>query len=382
MFLAERCDGFDFMSTEYRDLYARSEATLFQHPAWLHHLYASLVPRVGAVPVVVTIREDDRLVGVLPMIRRQRGLVRQVEFADLGVSDYAAPVLDREAAGAFVGDAAVRRAVRGAVGRVDLVRVDKIPAGLGQVAALVGARDLARQPYDGYSIPLPVSFEAWRKERDPEFVQHLDRKRKRIGRKNRVLQLRELADVDEVDAAFALMRGFRRSRFADRRAVDLLQDPDYFEFYREVAHDGVLHGGPGSTTVLTIDGETVAVSFGLSDLERDLFVLVGYDVDRYRNYSLGLVIVEELIAVSIRNGRRFHDLTIGHGDYKAAFGAVATPLHSARLSMTPLGWAAKVAADQNAAARRLAKKAVAYHAEHLAPRKPSLRRRGDRPGQR
>lgn len=366
-----REDHFDFMSTEFSELYDRSSRTLFQHPVWLHHLYRTLAPAVGAEPVVLTVRAPDgRLLAVLPLVRRRSGIVRRVEFADLGVSDYAAPVLDRERGDAVLRDRTVSGAIRAAVGPVDLLRVDKVLGSPNQVAALLGAGQTVRHHYDGHSIPLPASFEAWRKERDPDFIRHIDGKRKRIGRRKRVLELRELTDPDEIDEAFARMREFRRARFADRRAIDLMQDPRYFEFYRQVAHHGALHGGPGSTTVLMINGETVAVSFGLCDDERDLFVLIGYDFDQWRNYSLGLVIVEELIAVSIAHDKRFHDLTVGHEDYKAAFGAVPTPVYSVRRPETMVGRAAKVAADQNVAARQLAKRALAYHAEHLKGRAP------------
>ena len=369
MFRVERDDDFDFGSAEFRELYDRSSRTLFQHPAWLAHLYGTLAPAVAARPLVVTVRAPEgRLLALLPLVRRRTGIVRRVEFADLGVSDYAAPVLDRDHGDAVLRDPAVSAAIRAAVGPVDLLRIDKVLGSPSRVAALVGASQTVRHPYDGHSIPLPASFETWRNERDPDFIRHLDGKRKRIGRKKRVLELRELTDPDEIDRAFARMRAFRRARFAGRRAIDLMQDPAYFEFYRQVAHHGALNGGPGSTTVLTINGDTVAVSFGLSDDERDLFVLIGYDFDQWRNYSLGLVIVEELIAVSIANGKRFHDLTVGHEDYKAAFGAVPTPVYSVRLPETLVGRAAKVAADRNVAARQLAKRALAYRAEHVGGR--------------
>jgi len=369
MVKVDRDDQFDFASEEYQELYDRSSRTLFQHPAWLDHLYRTLAPAVGAERLVITVRDPGgRLLAVLPLVRRRSGIVRRVEFADLGVSDYAAPVLDLERGDAVLRDRAVSAAIRAVVGPVDLLRIDKVLGSPDRIAALVGARQTMRHPYDGHSIPLPASFEAWREERDPDFIRHLDGKRKRIGRNKRVLELRELKDPDEIDEAFARMREFRRARFADRRAIDLVQDPRYYEFYRQVAHHGALHGGPGSTTVLTINGETVAVSFGLSDDERDLFVLIGYDFDQWRNYSLGLVIVEELIAVSIAHDKRFHDLTVGHEDYKAAFGAVPTPVYSVRLPETVVGRAAKVAADQNVTARQVAKRAIAYRDAHLRGR--------------
>jgi CelD/BcsL family acetyltransferase involved in cellulose biosynthesis len=369
MWAVERCDDFDFRSAEYAELYGRSSVTLFQHPVWLHNLYTDLAPQLKAEPVVVTIRAsaDGRLVAVLPLVRRS-GLVRRVEFADLGVSDYATPVIDSAAAPELIGSAAVRRAIREAIGRADLVRLDKIRGDAAGVASLIGARRVVRHGYDSHAIPVGGSFEAWREARDPDFIRHIDGKRKRVGRKQRVLGLRELHDPGEIDAAFENMRAFRLARFAERRAVDLVQDRRFFEFYRKVAHQSTRDGGPGSTVVLTINDETVGVSFGMSDAERDLFVLIGYDYERYRNYSLGLILVEELIAVSIAGGKQYHDLTLGHDSYKTSFGAVATPMFSTRRPLTTRGWIGQLAADQNTAARRIAKRVVAYRDRRASAR--------------
>jgi CelD/BcsL family acetyltransferase involved in cellulose biosynthesis len=377
MWAVERCDDLDFLGAEYGELYRRSAASLFQHPTWLRALYADLAPRLKAEPVVVTVRAeaDGRLAAVLPLVRR-RGWVRRVEFADLGVSDYAAPVVDRAAAAQLTGSAEMAAAIRRAIGRADLLRVDKVRGDAATVASLTGARSVVRHGYDAHAIPLPGSFETWRAARDPDFVRHIDGKRKRVGRKRRVLAIRELDQPEEIDAAFERMREFRVARFADRRAVDLFQDPRYYDFYRRVAHDSARDGGPGSTVVMTVNDETVGVSFGMSDAERDLFVLIGYDYERYRNYSLGLILVEELIGVSIAHGKQLHDLTLGHDSYKASFGAVPTPMYSTRRPLTVRGRLGLLAADQNVAARRLAKRALAHREQRSVSSAAPGRRAG------
>jgi CelD/BcsL family acetyltransferase involved in cellulose biosynthesis len=368
-FKVEACDRFDFLSQEYMQLFARSEATLFQHPVWLNLLYTALAPAVGADPIVVTMRANDnaQLVGVLPMVRLASGFVRRVEFADLGVSDYAAPIIDKAVVSLMKDEPGLSEAVLSAIGHTDLVRIDKTTGSAELVSALLGANNVREHNYAAHSITLPASFEQWREERDQHFIRHLERKRERIGRKRRVLALHEVTSSAEIDDVFELMKDYRRDRFADRRAIDLMQDPRYFEFYRQIATHGALKGGPGSTTVLTINDAAVGVSFGLSDSHTDLFVLIGYDVAEWRNYSLGLVMVEELIARSIENHKHFHDLTLGHGDYKTSFGAVASPMYSVRYPATPTGRAALAAADLNHTARQTAKKALAYRDGHLKP---------------
>ncbi|MEY9725973.1 hypothetical protein [Bradyrhizobium yuanmingense] len=87
--------SFDFLSPEYAELFDRSAATAFQHPVWLHSLYTRLAPETGATALVVIVRDRDTgtLAMVLPLLRIRRGPIRTIEFADLRVSDYLAPVL-------------------------------------------------------------------------------------------------------------------------------------------------------------------------------------------------------------------------------------------------------------------------------------------------
>ncbi|HSR25572.1 MAG TPA: cellulose biosynthesis protein CelD, partial [Candidatus Eisenbacteria bacterium] len=230
MLVVSREDDLDFSSFEYQDLHRRSAATLFQHPVWLRSLYGSLAPARNAVPLVVTAREEatGRLVLVLPLVARRRGPIRRVEFADLGVCDYAAAVLDPAAASALENDH-VSRDIRAALGPVDLVWVEKIPAAPELLGRLLGARETVRQRYDTHTIALGPSFEAWRQTLDPQFVRHLDRKRRRL-RPRGELRLREVSEPDEIEDALARMRRFRQARFADRRAQDLVQDPASYAF--------------------------------------------------------------------------------------------------------------------------------------------------------
>lgn len=374
MIAIQREDRFDFRSAEYERLYERSDATPFQHPQWLHRLYGSLAPEVGAEPVIVTGRDaDGELRLLLPLVRRRVRLMRRVEFADLGVCDYAAPVIERAYREAVLAPE-TEPAVRKAIGRADLIVVEKIAADPEAFVRLLGARSIRRHDYDAHAIKLPDTFEAWRESLDPKVVRHVDRKRKRVGGNGRRLRMRELDSTEEVDAAFDAMRAFRQARFGDRRAVDLVQTACYFDFYRQVARDSMQGAGPASTSLLTVNDETVGVSFSVYDAEQDLFLLIGYDFAHYRNYSLGLIMVEELIATAIGDGKRYYDLTIGHDGYKTDFGATPTAMYAVRAPRTVRGRAGLVAEDREAGARRFAKRVLRYWEAHR-PKLLSLRLR-------
>jgi len=352
----QREDDFDFESAEYAELFANSGATAFQHPVWLSVLYAQLAPRRLARKVVVVARtEDGRLVLVLPFVLRRRGPVRVLEYADLGVNDYAAPVADRSVLDEP--DLTVLAAdVRRALGSFDLLRIERVaddPAGLMSLIAGTAAK---QHSYSTHLMELRPTVAAWRDELDPQFVRHLERKYKRLRPKGE-RRLRLVTDPAEVEPLMSQMQAFRAARFSERRGTDLVQEPDYFSFYAEVARRSI-GAGPARLVALEVGGEPAAVALDLDEPDRELFLLVGYDVGRLRNYSLGLLIVDSLVQDCIGRNRQFFDLTVGDEGYKADFGARPRPLFEVRSARTVAGGVMMIGQDTYLRSRRVAKRVV------------------------
>jgi CelD/BcsL family acetyltransferase involved in cellulose biosynthesis len=366
-YVVAREDAFDFHTREYAALYGRAQATLFQHPTWLDQLYRHRAPATRSTRLVVTIRDraTGRLLGVLPLVRRRRHGVRFVEFADLGVSDYAAPVLDRNAADRILADPEVPLRVRAALGGFDLLHVQKLKGSAHAAARLLAAPRVRRLPYDTHPVALPPATEDWREKLlDPAFARHLARKRKRLRPKGEYA-VREVADPQEVDVMLHQIRSFRAIRFAGGRAVDSMQDPDCFAFYSAVAQRSAADGGPARLSAITVAGVPAAATLDLVDNDEHLFLIVGYDRGRLRNYSLGLLIVEDLIDRAVAAGLRTFDLTVGNEGYKSDFGATPVPLYAVRAPRTLLGRVAGWVMDLEAFARRIAKRGLAARAAAL-----------------
>jgi CelD/BcsL family acetyltransferase involved in cellulose biosynthesis len=356
-YVVSREDDFDFRSSEYLALYERSQATPFQHPIWLSNLYEVLAPPRKAQKQVVTVRaEDGRIVLVLPLVRRRLGPLRLIEYADLGVNDYAAPVVDRDAVASLAADRQVSMKIRRMLGRFDLLKIDRVADSPDLMLSLIAGTTAKRHAYDTHLVILPENAEAWHAQLDPKFVRHLERKYKRLRPKGE-RRLRIIDDVAEVESLMERMQTFRAARFAEHRGTDLVQDPDCFSFYSAVARASV-ENGPGSLAVLEVASEPAAVSLNLIDRDRDIYVLVGYDVERLRNYSLGLLIVDELIQNAIGRQQAYFDLTVGDEPYKADFGARPRPVFEIRVQRTLLGRIVVISRTVYLRARRLAKQIV------------------------
>jgi CelD/BcsL family acetyltransferase involved in cellulose biosynthesis len=356
-YIVAREDDFEFRSPEYTALYDRSRATPFQHPVWLSSLYEVLAPCRKAQKQVVTVRgEDGRIVLVLPFVRRRFGPLRIIEYADLGVNDYAAPVLDCDEVASLAADRQVSKEIRRMLGRFDLLRIDRVADSPDLMLSLITGATAKRHAYDTHIVDLPKNAEAWRAQLDPKFLRHLERKYKRLRPKGE-RRLRIIEDVAEVENLMERMQTFRAARFAEHRGTDLVQDPDCFRFYSAVARASV-ENGPGNLAVLEVAAEPAAVALNLIDRDRDIYVLVGYDVERLRNYSLGLLIVDELVQYAIGRQQAYFDLTVGDEPYKADFGARPRPVFEIRVQRTLLGRIFVISRTVYLRARQLAKQIV------------------------
>jgi CelD/BcsL family acetyltransferase involved in cellulose biosynthesis len=358
-YLVQREDHLDFIGDEYHALYDRASASAFQSGRWLNNLYRDLAPARGAVPCVITLRSADqgRLVGVLPLICRRRAFVRLIEYADLGVSDYAMPVLDRNHDRQIRSDPSLPARVRAALGEFDLLLVERVVDDAALISELIHGARSTQHSYGAHLASLDFDVETWHGRLDPSFNRRLTKSYKRLGSRGGA-NFRVVDNLEEVAGICDALRKFRSVRFTERGGIDLFQDPDYYTFYKKVAQDSLTSSGPGRLNVLEVGGQPAAIALDLVDSDRELFLIVGYDLKRLRNLSLGLLIVDQIAHAAIACGLRYLDLTVGDELYKSDFGAIRRPLFHVRVTRTPLGYIAFHGHELYLRIRRTAKRTV------------------------
>lgn len=324
MFTVAVASGFDFLSEEYTALFAESSATAFQHPIWLDGIYRNLVPRLKAAPLIVTVRSaaDGRLVMVLPLVRRRDLGLRTIEFADLGVSDYVAPVASDETIEAVAADPFARGRIGAVLKPFDMLRIRKLRSPSKAVRKLLGATDCSEMPVSAYAVPLDSDFAVWRSDTlSASYRKELDKKSRQLRRKGQVA-FACVTDPEMIQATLLKMREYRRPRFG---ASDLLQDQLYFGFYLDMAIRG--RSTLSRLYCVSMDGAPIAGAMALSHKGSLLIILIGFDHDGYMRQSLGSLTFEMIAKHSISVGDRELDFTIGDEPFKARFGAQRTPIY-------------------------------------------------------
>ncbi|ODS00509.1 hypothetical protein AUC68_14695 [Methyloceanibacter methanicus] len=320
------CNEFDFRSEPYERLFGRSAASGFQHPIWLARVYGQLVPAKGVHPAILTgyRKSDGRLVYVVPMVKRSFASVSYGEYADLGVMDYCSPVVDDWMAKALRTDRALREDLGAAWRQFTIARLQKLHAeNVRQILGLQSAC-CTTMAVHAHSALIKAPFSTWRETAlTDSFRRFLDRKRRLLGKKAEI-EFSVATNEETIETAFRALRAFHRQRWTN----SLLQQEIYYDFYRDVALEGS-RVGAARTYLLTADGQPAGVLFGLASRGRFYLLFMGVNYDVFRNYSVGLLMIESAIEDAIARHERVFDLTIGDEPYKDSFGTVSTPMYAA-----------------------------------------------------
>jgi CelD/BcsL family acetyltransferase involved in cellulose biosynthesis len=316
---------FDFSSEEYARLFARSTATAFQHPLWLEGIYAKLAAASGAKPLVVAIRAraNRELAMIMPLLRIRRGPIRTVEFADLRVSDYVAPVCSRTAFSELLRDETACREIRRLLRPFDMLRIAKLPDGMIALEKLLGASPRIAMETNAYPVDLKASFDEWRSTAlERSYQKELAKKLRQLQKKGEFVFSCE--DSSSIASTMEAMKQYRGPRFHARGDGDLLQRPEYFDFYSDVALRGF--GSFSRLYALKMDGRVIAAVLGLCHNGSFLIIMGGFDIASYKNQSLGALMFEQVAKDCIARGDRVLDFTIGDEPYKKLFGAQPSPM--------------------------------------------------------
>jgi CelD/BcsL family acetyltransferase involved in cellulose biosynthesis len=304
---------------EWRALWRRvAQATPFQSPHWLLPWWDAF--GTGA-PVVLTVRADGDLVGILPLYRRDEAGYRKLLPIGISLSDYIDALVDR----AIPAAADALLAAVAAIDGWDECHLPGLPPGaaLLDVAAPPGIADSRRQDETCLFVPLPPLLP--RKKR-----QNLRRALRATQAVGRVYTARVAAA--EVPAAMDALFRLHGMRWQRRGEAGVCADAAVRRFHRAAAQRLAAAGWLRLYT-LRLDEATVAVLYGFAANGIGYAYLCGFDPD-----CAGLGVGTQLLAYAIdeaaREGmREFHFLRGGEA-HKYGWGALARPSFARTLGRT------------------------------------------------
>jgi CelD/BcsL family acetyltransferase involved in cellulose biosynthesis len=310
-----------------------SPPTPFQDPRWLDAWYAAFanVHQADHVEPIVAIISDAAGVpaALLPLIRRSQGGIRIVEFADLALTDYNAPLLGaaapRDAVTARVMGADLLAALRRMPGGADFLRLLKMPVDLdgrpNPLALLDGAGPCS---LNGNLVATGEDFDAYRYSLERSVRKELERSW-RVFTRDPAATFKIVTDKIEALWILATMEVQQGARMQHLGLNFILNGETCAAFYRDLVGDN-LQSGYTVLSALTVGDEVVATLLGIRIGQRYVMVRISNAGDKWSNCSPGRLIIERTMAALHKDGVREFDFSIGNYAYKRRFGVARLPL--------------------------------------------------------
>jgi CelD/BcsL family acetyltransferase involved in cellulose biosynthesis len=329
------------VADDWDGAYRHGHSTIFQHGKWLEAWYGAFAGRPGIEPLLATIR--DRATGevamFLPLIRRQQKRIRVVEFADLELTDYNAPLLGpaapREPKAAAMLWRALRLALRRLPGGADLIRFKKMPLDLqarpNPLAMLDGAGPCS---LNGNLVTTGDDFNLYKRSLKRDVRRVLDRSWRAFTAYPGAA-FRIEAERDEALRLLDTLDAQQSARMQHLGVNFILDDEACAAFYRNLVRDG---GGYAVVSALMVGEEVVATLLGVRNGSRYVMVRFSNAGEKWSACSPGRLVIERTMAALHADGVREFDFSIGNYAYKRRFGVTPFPLADISAALSWRGW--------------------------------------------
>ena len=320
-----------------------SPSTPFQHPQWYEAWYAAFAGAEGVTPLiaVVTDASTGEPAVLLPLIRRRQNNTAIVEFADLDLTDYNAPILGSAAPRDARAARALWRSLLSALRRmpeaVDLIRLRKVPVDLDgkpNPLALLGAAGPCS--LNGNLVATGEDHDAWRYTLEKTVRKELERSW-RVFTRDQAASFAIITDTDEALRILSTTEVQQGTRMQSLGLNYILNDETCAAFYRNLVRDGV-GNGYALVSALTVGDEVVATLLGIRTGSRYVMIRISNAGEKWSNCSPGRLIIERTMAALHRDGVRAFDFSVGNYAYKRRFGVTRLPLIDVSAALSWRGW--------------------------------------------
>ena len=320
-----------------------SPSTPFQHPQWYDAWYAAFADAEGVDPLiaVVTDASTGEPAALLPLILRRQDDIAIVEFADLDLTDYNAPILGCAAPRDAGAARAMWRSLLGALRRMsdrpDLIRLRKVPVDLDGEPNPIALLDAAGPcSLNGNLVTTGEDYDAWRYTLEKTVRKELERSW-RVFTRDPAASFAIITETSEALRILSATEVQQGTRMQSLGRNYVLNEETSAAFYRNLVRDGV-GSGYALVSALKVGDEVVATLLGIRTGSRYVMIRISNAGEKWSNCSPGRLIIERTMAALHRDGVREFDFSVGNYAYKRRFGVTCLPLLDISAALSWRGW--------------------------------------------
>ncbi len=326
----EIASTWDAISDRWQALEQQAYASPFQTAHWIGNWYEAFCASGAIEPVIVSVveRSSGRDLMMIPLVRRTENGVKTIEFADLWVTDYNAPLL--RSGYSFHGrfEREIWPAILAALPPADVLILRKMPVTLGPAMnPLTALSTVEKSDLCGHIVDVGDDWDAYQSTLSKS-VRSAQRRHFKKFVNEHGGRLRRIKTHDEAIAALEVLQKQQTERLTAQGAKHVFDDPRYQELYRRQLLRGLTTGHAVMFVLESGDGEILSTFLGLSNTKgHHTLVRLSHSQDvQWKSLTLGKLVVHLTFEALHAEGCRTFDLSVGVNRYKTEFGVTQIPM--------------------------------------------------------
>jgi CelD/BcsL family acetyltransferase involved in cellulose biosynthesis len=302
-------------------------STPFQTGRWIESWINTIgaEQHVQALPIIVYKVDTNCPVILLPMVLNSAEELLKIEPADLGLSDYNAPIITRNLALSVKEFQIIWQAIKALFPPHDMLLITKIPEKIQDESNLFYSLKTAdKSPLNGNILHIKTPWHDYHWGLERTFRKELERSW-RVFEKHPEARFENITDTNQATQILYQLEMQQAARMNEVGEEYLLDRPEIANFYRDLVRQGISSQNV-RLTALMVDDEIVAALLGVTNNTSFSMVRLSTGDKKWRNCSPGRLLIYKTMEFMHAQGFATFDYTIGDYAYKRRMGAEFVPL--------------------------------------------------------
>jgi CelD/BcsL family acetyltransferase involved in cellulose biosynthesis len=323
--------------TDFARLVGHLAHTPFQSPLWLRTWFETVGRARKVQGLWLALHAHGGQAMALPLILHRQDGLTIVEMPDLGVTDYAAPLLGKRELVEAIPASTFWHAILKTLPEADVFRLERSPAIINGMANPLVTHPLALPSrMAGWSRSLPSEWKACLGSLSSKMREKLGKSRRRFGRVP-ASSITRITAKEEALALLPLLSHWQAERMGEKGRDYELDDPAIAAFYTQLIEAGT-ETGDVMMMRLRVGEETLAMNFAFREQDRVVYLRVGNTFGPWAPFALGILATKSILREAVETGAETFDFGAGDYEYKARFGGEPQALHDIAIPLSLKAW--------------------------------------------
>jgi CelD/BcsL family acetyltransferase involved in cellulose biosynthesis len=277
--------------------------------------------------IVHLVDDTGRTLLILPLGIYSRKGLRFLCFLGGIVTDYNAPLIDSEFASKISNKefSSLWATILDLLPRVDVVWLRRMPDTIEGTRNPMITLPGAKHTENAHAATLPGDLTTFKARRSTKLFSDNRRRRRRLSEKGRIDVCIPVGPAETIET-LETMAHQKSRRWRESGARDLFALPGYLRFYKLLSNTP-LQMGRVHVSCLRLNNEMLATHWGLVFKRRFYWLMPGYQAGEWTRYSVGRLLLENVVEWSISQQINVFDLTVGDESFKFDWADHSLPLY-------------------------------------------------------